>query len=264
MKKRSSGPLIIGHRGASALAPENTLAAFRRAFEDGAEGIEFDVRLAKDGVPVVFHDDNLKRIGNRDGLVASFTSAELATVDAGSWFNMENPTLARSEFSRQTIPTLAVLFDFLKGTDGLLYLELKCRKDEISPLVNAVSQTIRESCLLPRIILKSFKLRAVALAKVSLPELYTAALFAPKIRNVFNKNRHVLEKAADCLADEISLHYSMATRKLVTMAQRRGLPTTIWTVDSPRWIKRSFNLGIRSVITNDPGRLIARRRIKTG
>ena len=71
-------PLIIAHRGASAIAPENTLAAFRQAISDGAEGIEFDVRLANDGVPVVFHDARLNRVSKNDGRVIDFTSATAA------------------------------------------------------------------------------------------------------------------------------------------------------------------------------------------
>ena len=70
-------PLIIAHRGASAHAPENTLAAFRRAVEAGADGIELDVRLARDGVAVVFHDSSLKRTAGRDDKLAHYTSSEL-------------------------------------------------------------------------------------------------------------------------------------------------------------------------------------------
>ena len=66
-------PLIIGHRGASAIAPENTLAAFKRAIQDGADGIEFDVRLSQDGVPVVIHDATLARTGLTDGVVAELS-----------------------------------------------------------------------------------------------------------------------------------------------------------------------------------------------
>jgi len=70
-------PLVVAHRGASALAPENTLAAFTRAIDDGAEGIEFDVRLAKDNVAVVFHDSTLSRTAKRDARLSDFTSASL-------------------------------------------------------------------------------------------------------------------------------------------------------------------------------------------
>ena len=83
-----------------------TLAAFRRAIDDGAEGIEFDVRLAKDGVAVVFHDATLNRTGLRDGNIADLTSAELAKIDIGSWFNKMDRRNANVDFSLQKVSTL--------------------------------------------------------------------------------------------------------------------------------------------------------------
>lgn len=254
-------PIIIAHRGASALAPENTFAAFEKAIEDGAEGIEFDVRLSKDGIPVVFHDSGLKRLAQKDGQVIKYSYDELKNFDIGSWFNKKNPHLADSRFSREKIPSFAALLEFLKHYKGLIYVELKCKKDEIEPLVEAVCKVIKQTKILPQIVLKSFKLKAIALAKVFLPEIYTASLFAPKILNVIHKKRHLLKKAEDCLANEISLHFSLATKKLVARARNQGLPTTIWTADNPRWVKRACNLDINAIITNNPARLLAEREM---
>ncbi len=259
--EKNQKPLIIAHRGASALAPENTFAAFQKAIEDGADGIELDVRLSKDGVPVVFHDSTLNRLAQREGKVIKHSFTELQKFDVGSWFNQKNPTLADSKFSEEKIPAFADLLEFLKNYKGLIYVELKCKQEEISQLVEAVCKIIKETNLLPQIVLKSFKLRAIALAKVVLPEIYTASLFAPKILNVLNKKRHLLKKAEDCLADEISLHYSLATKKLIRKATNQGLLTTIWTADNPRWVQRALNLNINAIITNNPARLLAEREI---
>ena len=95
MNNKNDLPLIIAHRGASALAPENTLAAFRKAIEDGAEGIEFDVRLSKDGKAVVFHDADLKRIAGRDEKIIDLSFAELQKIDMGTWFNRVFPHLGK-------------------------------------------------------------------------------------------------------------------------------------------------------------------------
>lgn len=254
-------PLIIAHRGASAVAPENTFAAFQKAFDVGAEGIEFDVQIAKDGVPVVIHDFDLNRLGLMEGQVSEFTSGELGKLDVGSWFNKKKSNLSRNEFNNQTVPTLEEFLEFSKDFKGLLYLELKCKKNEIEPLVRAVCKTIEASPLFPQIILKSFKLRAITLAKVILPEIYTASLFTPKILNVINKKKYLLDEAENCLANEISIHYSLATRKFVKKAKKRGFPTTIWTADNPRWIKRGYKLGLRSIITNDPENLLKKRKL---
>lgn len=259
VKKINKSPLIIAHRGVSAFAPENTIAAFQKAFDVGAEGMEFDVQLSKDGIPVVIHDSELKRLALIEGLVSDLTSSELQKLDVGSWFNEKNPNLANKDFSNQSVPTLASLLNFLKDYKGLLYLELKCRKDEIEPLVKAVCKIIERSELFSQIILKSFRLKAIAFAKIISPEIYTASLFSPKIVNVINKKKHLLEKAEDCLANEISLHYSLATKKLVKKATNRGLPVTIWTADNPRWVKRGFDLGLNAIITNDPARLLRKR-----
>lgn len=259
MKSFSKKPLIIAHRGVSEFAPENTFAAFQKAIDVGAEGIEFDVQLSKDGIPVVIHDPELKRLALIEGLVSDLTSEELQKLDVGSWFNEKYPNFADVDFSKQTVPTLVNFLDFLKEYKGLLYLELKCRKAEIKPLVEAVCKIIKSSELFPQIILKSFKLKAIAFAKIISPEIYTASLFSPKIVNVINKKKHLLEKAEDCLANEISIHYSLATKKLVNKATNRGLPVTIWTADNPRWVKRSFYLGLNAIITNDPAKFLKKR-----
>src|SRR4051812_20077718 len=115
-------PLIIGHRGVASLAPENTIVSFKRAIEDGADGIEFDVRLARDGFPVVIHDPTLLRTGLREGAIASLSSTELCKADVGTWFNLRFPALAREEYSHATIPTLAEVLELFRDSIPLLYV----------------------------------------------------------------------------------------------------------------------------------------------
>src|SRR5438270_9075286 len=106
-------PLIIAHRGASAEAPENTLAAFQMALDAGADGVEFDVQLAKDGVPVVIHDANLRRTANRRDTIKYLTSTELASIDVGSWFNRKYPRRTKPAYANEHIPTLDQVFDLV-------------------------------------------------------------------------------------------------------------------------------------------------------
>jgi glycerophosphoryl diester phosphodiesterase len=252
-------PLIIAHRGASAFAPENTFAAFQKAIDDGADGIEFDVRLSKDGVPVVFHDSTLKRLAKIECRVSDYTAAELNKIDVGSWFNRVFPRKADDKFSAETIPTLAELFEFLRDYKGLLYVELKGRDSAIPALADAVCDAIRQTNLLPNIIIKSFKLEAVKLAKQILPEVKTAALFEPKILTILRKKKLILDEAANCRADEISLHYSLATKSFVRRARENNFSTVIWTADNTVWVKRALDYGISTIITNNPARLIAER-----
>ncbi|CAN5636797.1 glycerophosphodiester phosphodiesterase [soil metagenome] len=252
--------LIIAHRGASAVAPENTLAAFQKAVEVGADGIEFDVQLAKDGVPVVFHDSELQRIGQKQGLVSGFTAKELQTLDIGSWFNLKNPNKANPKFSAETIPTLAHLLEFLNDNKGLIYIELKCREAETFALVEAVCKIIRQTNLLPNIVVKSFNLEAVCRMRRLLPEVRTAALFAPKIVTILHQKKQLLKKAEECDVNEISIHYSLATQNFIEKAKRKGFLTTIWTADSSAWVKRALDLGVYAIITNNPEKLLAQRQ----
>ena len=253
-------PLIIAHRGASELAPENTIAAFRRAIEDGAEGIEFDVRLAKDGVAVVFHDATLNRVGQIEGRVSDFTAEELQTFDVGSWFNLKNAKNADARFSAETVPTLREVLEFLRRFQGLIYIELKCKEGDVKTLVKAVCREIGDSHLLPQIIVKSFRLQVIPETRRLCPDIKTAALFAPKIMTILRKEKHLLKLAQEFGANQVSLHYSLVTRKLMEKAKKKNFPITIWTADNPLWIKRALKLGISTIITNNPARLLAKRR----
>ncbi|MGB7070063.1 MAG: glycerophosphodiester phosphodiesterase family protein [Pyrinomonadaceae bacterium] len=251
-------PLIIGHRGASAVAPENTFTAFRQAVEVGADGIEFDVRLSKDGVPVVIHDRSLERTGRKFGLVADCTAAELGKLDVGSWFNATYPRLARDEYSRESVPTLMALLAQLRSFTGVIYIELKCDND-IAKLSQEVCDVIRHSGLAPQIVVKSFTLGVIPYFKIYCPAVKTAALFAPKVMRYLRKEKHLVKIATEFGADRLSLHYSLVTGKLMKKVEKAGLPVTIWTADNPRWVTRAQELGIDSVITNEPARLLERR-----
>ncbi len=252
-------PLIIAHRGASFHAPENTFAAFRRAIDAGADGIEFDVRLAKDKIPVVIHDATLKRLANVEKNVADLTSDELKNLDVGSWFNRKFPSRAVKNFARETVPTLTDFFDFLQDYRGLIYVELKCESRTIDALVENVCETISQTKPLPNIIIKSFDLEAIKAVKQILPEAKTAALFEPKIINLFNKKKLILDEAEKYQADQISIHRSLATKKFVRASLEKNLPVTIWTADNPVWVKRALDYEIGAIITNDPARLLKTR-----
>lgn len=253
-------PLIIAHRGDSVHAPENTLAAFRRAVEAGADGIEFDVRLTKDGEVVVFHDPSLNRIAGRKGKIVELTADELRSVDAGSWFNRRRLPFANENFARERVPTLRETLAALRPFEGLLYIELKCLEKDVERLARAVSEVIRDSPLFPRIVVKSFKLRTIPWLKELCPDVRTAALFAPKVRSLLIRRKHLLDIAGEAGADEISVHYTLATRKIADAAAERGLDLVVWTADHPRWIRRGTDLGIKAIITNDPAKMLATRR----
>ncbi len=258
LRRGVSKPLIIGHRGASAIAPENTLAAFERAIHDGADGIEFDVRLARDHVPVVIHDATLRRTGLRKDSIAALSSLELAQVDVGTWFNRRRPALADTAYSIERIPTLAQVFELMKERRAILYVEMKCERAETSALAAEVARLVRAHSLINRVVVESFALQSIAEVKRLAPEIRTAALFEPKLSRPHPSARRIIEAAQRVGADEIALHRTLATRRVVEAINRRELKAVVWTVDSPAWAGRGLDLGVHALITNKPAQMRAR------
>ena len=260
---RGEIPLIVAHRGASAVVPENTLAAFQRAVECGADGIEFDVRLAGDGVPVVIHDQTLERTAGQPGRVSDVTSDELSRTDVGTWFNRANIEMAAPEFEQQTVPTLRETLDILAGFSGRIYVELKSEEPDILPLCRAVADIIVNSPLLLQIVVKSFRLAAIPAMRTLCPDVTTAALFEPGIKTILRKKHHILTIARELGADELSIHRSLATHELVTAAEQAGFPVAVWTVDEPKWLTKAVETGIYALITNDPNKMMQVREAFT-
>ncbi len=251
-------PLIIGHRGAAARAPENTLASFARAYQDGADGLEFDVRLTRDQQPVVIHDATLRRTARRTGFVAAFTAAELGEVDAGSWFNRRCPAQARAEYALERIPTLAQVFALAKPRGPLLYVELKCERSDVHALAARVVATIQAHGMDELVVVESFAHAAVAEVRRLAPHLRTAALFEPRLARPLPSARSLLARARACGAHELALHHTLATQRNVAAAHAAGFSVVVWTVDKPARLRRLIEMGVRAVITNDPARMVTK------
>ena len=251
--------MVIAHRGASAVAPENTLAAFGLAIDAGADGIEFDVRLSHDGVAVVIHDPRLRRTGLREEAVAGMTAKQLSKVDVGSWFNRAHPKHARAEYAREGVPTLDQVFRLIQDRDARLYIEMKFGASEgFVDLTQAVAQLIKEHQLHYRVVVVSFDLAGIAQIKEIDPVIRTGALFEPKSNpaTILRKQRMV-KTAINHGANEILLHSSIATRGAVRLAIESDLAVVVWTVDDPKWIGRARRLGIQALITNEPARMLS-------
>jgi glycerophosphoryl diester phosphodiesterase len=249
--------LIIGHRGAAAVAPENTIVSLQRAFADGADGVEFDVQLARDGAPVIVHDYTLRRTTGRAGRVGDFTAAELGALDAGSWFNRRHPARARDEYAAARIPTLDEVF--AACPQGLLYLEMKCAPGAGRYLAAAVARAVREHEAAGRVLAESFAHDAIVELKRLAPEIRTVALFDFTPWRALRASARLVAEALACGASEIAPHTTLATRRLVAAARDAGLKTIVWTADRPSWVARARRLGLHAVITNHPARLVAER-----
>lgn len=248
--------LIIGHRGDSAHAPENTHAAFERALRQGADGLEFDVRLASDGVPFVFHDATLKRTANLNGNVDELNSTELSQISIGGWFNKRYPERAHSTFISEQVPTLTQVFE--RYGSHKLYAEMKCEDAPRRPaLARAVVELIHRHDLVARVVVKSFALDSLREVKRLAPEVRTAALFGRNWLRPLVPPASIIAEALDCGADEISLHHSLLRSVTVEAARTRGLKVLVWTVNSPAFLRRALRLKLRAVFTDYPGHLRA-------
>ena len=246
-----SQPLIIGHRGASRFAPENTMAAFKLALDSGADGVEFDVRLTRDGIPIIIHDDNLRRTGNSNARIADLSREELKRFDVGSW---RGP-----EFTSEPVPTLTELFD-LFADGGLLYLEMKSDVAARQLLAETCCEYILKSGLKKRVIVECFDLKAIEIVKSIDSSIRTAALFEPGLKTLpLTSGTKLVEKALAVGANEIALNHRLTNERTVMTAIEAGLKVVVWTVDDPGWISRAREYGIQGVITNDPELMVETR-----
>lgn len=223
--------LVLGHRGASAHAVENTMAAFERARADGADGVELDVRLARDGQLVVFHDDDLRRLAGRAERIADLDGGQIARVELAGG--------AR-------IPRLD---EVLEALDPLLV------NVEIKPpgwrsareVVRAVSSCVERAAAMDRVLVSSFDAAVVALVRRTTP-LRTGLLFHAR-------QRRPLRRA--WLAPILRPHALHPEKVLVdgpAMAgwRRAGYEVNVWTVDDPAEVRRLCRLGVDAIISNDP------------
>ncbi len=217
-------PKIYGHRGASAIEPENTMRAFKRAFNDGANGIEFDIRLSADNEIVVIHDDTINRTSNGFGLVKEHTFEELLQFDFGLG---------------EKIPLLKeVLREF--GKKYLLNIEIK----ELG-LEKQLVELLNEFNLIEKAIISSFKIPAIKKIKEIDPKIQTAY--------IYSINKSNLEHLKNTIKiDGIHPRKNLIKKNLVEKANLLNLSIRTWTVDNPRKAIKLAKLNIDSIITNNP------------
>ena len=233
-------PLNIGHRGAMASAPQNTLAAFRKAAEVGADGVELDVHLSRDGAVVVMHDFVVDRTTDGTGRVAQKTLAELKALDAGGKFS--------PEFAGERIPTLSKVFDVLEGK-LLVNVELKAPdRSRDTSLVAPVLEVVRKHGMDRRVLFSSFNSHVLHAMKQLAPDIPIGLLYAPD--SPMYARRAWLDPFEPHEAR--NPHYSLLTGPIVRWYHRRGLRVNTWTVNEPDEMRRLIEAGVDAIITNKP------------
>ena len=246
---RSARPLVWAHRGASASAPENTLAAFTLAAAQGADGIELDAQLCGTGEVVVFHDDTLGRTTGRPGLLRETPWNTLRLLDAGHRFS--------AAFAGERVPLLSEVLASTAATAGarglLVNVELKCDAADDRGLTAAVVRAIRDASAADRVLLSSFNPGCLLRARRLAPELPRAHLFEADAR---------FPLYGDALAGLLgaaAIHppASEATEVSIKKWLERGYRIAPWTVDDPDEARPLLDAGCTGLITNRPDRMRA-------
>ena len=237
--------LTIAHRGASGYAPENTLAAFRRAVALGATFIETDLHLSRDAHFVAIHDETLERTTNGRGAVHNHSLADLRRLDAGSWFG--------SDFAGERIPTLDEILDFSRRHDIVFYLELK--QADSWGTEHALVHALRQSGEIPRAVVMSFDPRVLESLRRSEPTLMTALLYDGSLHNLF-------ERAIGAGVRQLAARSELVTPALLEEARRKDLQVVCWTVNHPAHMRSLVAAGVDGIITDYPDRLLAAAKEK--
>lgn len=240
------GQAIVAHRGASHDAPENTLSAFRLAWEQGADAIEGDFHLSKDGHIVCHHDLDLKRTANDWRKVADLTLAELQLLEVGSW--------KHARFKGESIPTVREVMAVVPEGKQL-FLEIKCGPEIMDPLCEVLATN---SGLPPsQLVFIAFDEEVIRHCRARLPEYKAHWLtsykrtvlgtWKPKRKSILATLREVNASGLDTKADP-----DRVTPALVHAIRKADLEFHCWTVDTPALARHFKELGVDSITTNRP------------
>lgn len=231
--------LNIAHRGASRAAPPNTIAAFRAALEMGADGIELDVHLSADGVPVVIHDSWVDAATDGHGRVADLTVAQLKRLDAGTPFDRL--------FAGERIPLLEEVLD-CAGDSTLTNIELKSTRLRDSKLEEAVVSLLKRHGRRRNVLLSSFNPLSLRRAKRLAPDIAIALIYSPNLPLPLRR-----AWLAPLAPHEIRHpEHTMVDEQYMIWAREHGYRVNAWTVDDCDEMARLIGVGVDGIITNVP------------
>ena len=236
---------IFAHRGASKLAPENTMAAFELAYELGAEGIETDVHLTKDHVPVLIHDEHIKRTTNGVGYIKDYTFEQLKQFDAGSWFS--------NEFAGEKIIALEDFLKWSKSKPLQLNIELKNNKIDYKNLESIVYEMMEHYQLLDRTILSTFNASSIKRLKKFNNQIEVAYLTS-------KRNRNLVRHATELGANTLHIKYRLLKSLLIEQARQEDMTVRVYTINKLAHMSHCFTQGCDGIITDLPDQALELRK----
>lgn len=240
--------LKVAHRGGAGLAPENTLAAFRAALEQGADALELDVHLSRDGELVVIHDAAVARTTNAPGEVGELTLAELRLLDASARYF--GPPV-----DRQVIPTLQEVVDLARGRVSL-QIEIKMRSDG-SPypdIESRVVETVRRNDLVDDTVILSLDFSTLKSVRLLEPRLKTCALISKGYLQQVGRRgpAAVAEEMSALGVDSVGVEKTWLSQPLYRELRSRGLGVGVWTVNNAEEMRRFASMGVDFVTSDRP------------
>jgi glycerophosphoryl diester phosphodiesterase len=240
-------PLNIAHRGASGEAPENTLAAFELALRQGAKGIELDVHLSSDGVPVVIHDPHLRRTTSGSGWVSEHRANALRRLDAGSWFNRRFPEKARQRYLGAKIPLLSEALAWVRHHTMLAFVEIKGGKNAYPGIEAKVLDEIERAGVRRLTTIVSFNLAVLGRVR----ELDSHISLGLDV----SRSLLALRRVESLAGKAVLPHWAIASRRFIRRAHRHSIRVFPWAVDQAARMKRKLADGVDGIVTNYPARL---------
>jgi len=241
---------VIGHRGASGEAPENTLPAFELALAQGADALELDVRVSADGVPLVLHDPTLDRTTDRTGLLATMSAREAQDADAGARFSPDGGASQPWRGRGVRIPTLADVLD--RFADVPLLIEVK-----VAAAQQAVRQALLDHDATGRCVVASEQ--AAALESFGTPPFLRGASGEDIKRLYFGTLLGTGPAAVPYRLLSVPVRHRglpIPTRRFITAARRLGCPVHVWTVNQAGLARRLWDRGVCGIVTNFPEMIV--------
>jgi glycerophosphoryl diester phosphodiesterase len=232
-------PVIFAHRGASAHAPENTLAAFELALAQQADAIELDVKLSSDGQVVVIHDATVDRTTNGKGRVRDLPLADLKKLDAGSFFS--------EQFTGEKIPTLDEVFESV-GKRTFINVELTNYNTPGDMLVETVCMLVKKHNMQKRVLFSSFFASNLSKARSYLPGVPRGLLALDGLLGVWARSFGFVFGKYDALHP----HLNDMSQQQSLRVHRLNRRVHVWTVNSEADMRRLFNWGVDGIFTDDP------------
>lgn len=237
---------VWAHRGASGYAPENTLDAFQKAIDMGADGIELDVQLTKDGKVVVVHDEVIDRVSDGSGLVQDYTYEELKKFN----FNKIHP-----EYEREQIPTLEEVYRLIKPTDLVINVEMKTSNIFYEGMEDKVLELTERYGMIDRVIISSFNHYTVRSMKEKCPQIKTGALYSDGTIGVVDYVADVVK------ADAVHPGWTkIFYPNYLEDCRRRNMAVHVWTINREEDMRKCCEMGLDAIITNYPD--VAKRIVK--